>query len=382
MQRRRDAEVNPRRSESAGGSIRDPRFPFFFAVLTLHLCVFAFTPLYAEEGDAAAIEPAPSPAYNPLSNGTTGGKDSMAQAIRVAILGAGRPGVRHAEGYKAAGGFQIAAVADLIPQRRKAVMDAFGVTREVADAAELMTDPNIDAVSVCLPNHLHLPIALAALKDKKHVLCETPPALSAGEAKRLAAAAAKAGRVLLYAAQRRFGGSEQAARQAMKRVTPARSTTPGPRGCAPAASPPARGFAAERLDRPGEPIGAAGTPTAPSSGGGVVDGPRRPDARPRPRPARASRGRCRSSRRPSDRFKSARSPRGRGRRRGHASSRSCVSRGARRWNCRPRGRSTSRRPERHGLPPARRRGGRSTSTPARARSFTADFPRPARPRQR
>ena len=44
----------------------------------------------------------------------------MAQAIRVAILGAGKPGVRHAEGFKAAGGYQIAAVADLIPQRRKA----------------------------------------------------------------------------------------------------------------------------------------------------------------------------------------------------------------------------------------------------------------------
>src|SRR5688572_27795314 len=112
----------------------------------------------------------------------------MSQPIRVAILGAGRPGVRHAEGYKAAGGFQVAAVADLIPQRRRAVMEQFGVPREVADAAELVKDPAIDAVSICLPNHLHLPIALAALKAKKHVVCETPPTLNAGEAKRLAVA--------------------------------------------------------------------------------------------------------------------------------------------------------------------------------------------------
>src|SRR3954471_20020694 len=107
----------------------------------------------------------------------------MAQAIRVAILGAGKPGVRHAEGYKAAGGFQIAAVADLIPPRRKAIMDGFGVTREVAEANELVKDPNVDAISLCLPNHLHLPVALAVLRSGKHVLCETPPALNAGEAK-------------------------------------------------------------------------------------------------------------------------------------------------------------------------------------------------------
>lgn len=141
----------------------------------------------------------------------------MAQAIRVAILGAGRPGLRHAEGFKAAGGFQVAAVADLIPQRRKAMMETFGATKEVADALEVMSDASIDAVSICLPNHLHLPVALAAFKAKKHVVCETPPALSPSEAKKLAGAAAKAGKVLLYAAQRRFGANEQAARQALEK---------------------------------------------------------------------------------------------------------------------------------------------------------------------
>jgi predicted dehydrogenase len=62
---------------------------------------------------------------------------------------------------------------------------------------------------------MHLPIVLAALKAGKHVICETPPALGAAEAKKLAAAAEKAGKTLLYGFQRRFGGSEQAARQAI-----------------------------------------------------------------------------------------------------------------------------------------------------------------------
>ncbi len=141
----------------------------------------------------------------------------MAQAIRVGILGAGWPGTRHAEGYRDAGGFHIAAVADLIPARRKTLMQQFGATREVADAVELAADPNLDAVSICLPNHLHLPIALAALKAGKHVICEMPPCLDSGEMRKLAAAVAKAGKILMFAAQRRFGAAEQAARQAVEK---------------------------------------------------------------------------------------------------------------------------------------------------------------------
>lgn len=139
----------------------------------------------------------------------------MAQGIRVGIIGAGWPGLRHAEGYKSAGGYVLSAVADLIPARRRKMMEEFGVTREYADAADLLRDVQVDAVSICLPNSLHLPVALAALKAGKHVICETPPALNAGDARKLAAAAAKAQKSVLYAFQRRFGGAEQAARLAI-----------------------------------------------------------------------------------------------------------------------------------------------------------------------
>jgi len=53
------------------------------------------------------------------------------------------------------------------------------------------------------------------LRKGKHVLCELPPALNAAEARRLESAAAKSGKILLYAAQRRFGAAEQAAHQAL-----------------------------------------------------------------------------------------------------------------------------------------------------------------------
>jgi predicted dehydrogenase len=139
----------------------------------------------------------------------------MAEQIRVGIVGGGWPGKAHAKGYDAAGGFKVAAVADLIPARRKQLMDEFSIEKEFAEAKELIEQPGIDAVSICLPSHLHAPIAVAALRGGKHVVCEKPPGISVKEAKQIETAAAKAGKVLLYGLQRRFGGNEQAARQAI-----------------------------------------------------------------------------------------------------------------------------------------------------------------------
>jgi predicted dehydrogenase len=142
---------------------------------------------------------------------------NMAETLRVGIIGAGWPGQAHAKGYAATPGFKLAAVADLIPERRQKLMAEVGIAKEFTDAKELLEDREIDVVSVCLPNHLHAPTAIAALKAGKHVLCERPPALSAAEAKKIQKAAEKAGKVLLYGFQRRFGGGEQAAKQAVEK---------------------------------------------------------------------------------------------------------------------------------------------------------------------
>lgn len=134
---------------------------------------------------------------------------------RVGIIGAGWPGQAHAKGYLAAGGFRLIAVADLIPARRQKLLAESGIQREYASAEELLKDKELDVVSVCLPNQLHVPTVLSALKAGKHVVCEAPPGLSASDARRIEKAAAKAGKVVLYGMQRRFGASEQAARQAI-----------------------------------------------------------------------------------------------------------------------------------------------------------------------
>lgn len=138
----------------------------------------------------------------------------MARTVKVGIIGAGWPGLAHARAYALAGGFEIKAVADLIPERRQAMLGEFKDAREYAQAEELIADPQLDAVSVCLPTHLHADTAVAALKAGKHVVCETPPALDARGVAHMRKAAEKAGKVLLFGLQRRFGLYEQAARVA------------------------------------------------------------------------------------------------------------------------------------------------------------------------
>ena len=139
----------------------------------------------------------------------------MAEAMAVGIIGGGWPGKAHARGYATTPGFKLAAIADLIPARRKAMMDEFTIPLQYADAMDLIADKSIGVVSICLPNHLHAAVAVAALKAGKHVVCEIPPAIQSKEARQIESAAAKSGKVVLYAAQRRFGANEQAAHQAI-----------------------------------------------------------------------------------------------------------------------------------------------------------------------
>ena len=68
----------------------------------------------------------------------------------------------------------------------------------------LLADAATDAVYIALPNHLHHPWAIKALKAGKHVLCEKPLACSAKEAQQMAAVAEDCGRYLMEAFMYRF----------------------------------------------------------------------------------------------------------------------------------------------------------------------------------
>ena len=108
--------------------------------------------------------------------------------LRVGIAGAGFIGAVHARSARLAGA-TIAGVADSSPERAGAAARRLGAERGFDSAFELAEADDVDVVHVCTPNHLHLPIAEAALAAGKHVICEKPLALDATGAERLTALA-------------------------------------------------------------------------------------------------------------------------------------------------------------------------------------------------
>lgn len=60
-----------------------------------------------------------------------------------------------------------------------------GIAKAYGSYEEMLADPEIEAVYNPLPNHLHVPLTLAAAKAGKHVLCEKPIAITAKEAEKL-----------------------------------------------------------------------------------------------------------------------------------------------------------------------------------------------------
>ena len=77
-------------------------------------------------------------------------------------------------------------------------VDLSGVAK-YARFEDLIADPNVDAVDICLPTPLHAPVSIAALRAGKHVLCEKPMSLVLDDCREMESAARGAGRHLMVA---------------------------------------------------------------------------------------------------------------------------------------------------------------------------------------
>lgn len=128
----------------------------------------------------------------------------------VGIVGIGFMGMIHYLAYQNVKGSKVAAIATRDAKKRAGdwrgikgnfgppgtVMDLKGVT-PYENWQDMLADPKIDLVDICLPPQLHPEVAIAALKAGKHVLVEKPIALDTPAALKMVEVAKKAGKLLL-----------------------------------------------------------------------------------------------------------------------------------------------------------------------------------------
>ncbi|MGH2945487.1 MAG: Gfo/Idh/MocA family protein [Solirubrobacteraceae bacterium] len=114
--------------------------------------------------------------------------------LRAAIVGAGFIGAVHARSARLAGA-TVAGVSASTAERAREAAQRLGAARAYEDAEALVASDDVDVVHLCTPNHLHAPLAEAALAAGKHVVCEKPLALDGRQAAALVEAATHSGRV-------------------------------------------------------------------------------------------------------------------------------------------------------------------------------------------
>ena len=120
--------------------------------------------------------------------------------LRIGILSTANIAVEKViPGMRRARRVEVAAIASRDPDAARQAANQLAIPRAHGSYEALLADPDIDAVYIPLPNHLHADWTIAAVRAGKHVLCEKPLALTADDAERMVTAAQDAGVVLMEA---------------------------------------------------------------------------------------------------------------------------------------------------------------------------------------
>ena len=113
--------------------------------------------------------------------------------IHVGVVGSGLIGPVHVGALQRIPGINVKALSDVDETTAKKKAEMLGIKSWYGDYRQMLEDPQISAIHVCVPNHLHHRVSFDAIETGKHVICEKPLALTTEEAMELLEAAQRAG---------------------------------------------------------------------------------------------------------------------------------------------------------------------------------------------
>lgn len=144
---------------------------------------------------------------------------SSPSPVKIAVIGAGEIGPRHARAVKQDAGARLVCLVDPSPLGIRAATQLG--TAYCPSIQAMLNSPSMkpDAAIICAPNHVHVPLATELLSAGVNVLCEKPLAVDGASGKDLVEHAATVKRHLLTAHHRRFNRYVVAAKRILDRDT-------------------------------------------------------------------------------------------------------------------------------------------------------------------
>lgn len=134
------------------------------------------------------------------------------RTVNVGVIGVGAMGYNHARVYYKLENANLVAVSDVSEKTLNKVCKKYD-THGYKDYEELLKDPEIEVVSVCVPTTFHHGIVMEAIKHGKHVLVEKPIAFTLDEAKEMIKAAKENDVILATGHVERFNPAVQKAKE-------------------------------------------------------------------------------------------------------------------------------------------------------------------------
>ena len=134
------------------------------------------------------------------------------RTINVGVVGVGAMGENHVRVYHKMEEANLVAVSDVSERALKKIEKKYGA-KGYTDYCELLENPDIEVVSVCVPTTFHHAVVMEAIRHKKHILVEKPIAFTLTEAEEMIAAAKEAGIILATGHVERFNPAVQKAKE-------------------------------------------------------------------------------------------------------------------------------------------------------------------------